>query len=64
MGFCYIRNARRDFLSLYETLSPHQAPRPTAFCLSQPIAEAMRAAGFQAAPRQAESEALLALLAV
>ena len=61
----YSRRSAVIFLSLYETLSPHQAPRPTAFCLSQPIAEAMRAAGFQAvAPRQAESEALLALLAV
>jgi uroporphyrinogen-III synthase len=53
------------FLSLYEALSPHHAPRPTAYCLSQPIAEAMRAGGFEAvAPRQADSEALLALLAV
>ena len=61
----YSQRSAVIFLSLYETLSPHQAPRPTAFCLSPPIADAMRAAGFQAmAPRRAESEALLALLAV
>ena len=61
----YSQRSAVIFLSLYEALSPHQAPRPTAYCLSQPIAEAMRAAGFEGlAPTKAESAALLALLAV
>jgi uroporphyrinogen-III synthase len=38
--------------------------RPKAYCLSPPIAAAMRAAGFEAvAPHYADSEALLGLLA-
>ena len=61
----YSQRSAVIFLSLYQALSPHQAPRPTAYCLSQPIAEAMRAAGFEGlAPTKAESAALLALLAV
>ena len=61
----YSQRSAEIFLSLYEALTPLQTTRPIAYCLSQPIAKAMRAAGFVVeAPRHAESAALLALLAV
>ena len=61
----YSQRSAMIFLSLYAALSPHHAPRPTAYCLSQPIADAMRSAGFEAlAPPQVDSTALIALLAV
>lgn len=61
----YSQRSAEIFLSLYAALNPLQTTRPIAYCLSQPIAKAMRAAGFVVeAPRHAESAALLALLAV
>ena len=61
----YSQRSAVIFLALYEALPQHEASRPTAYCLSQPIAQVMRAAGFEAvAPNTPDSAALLALLAV
>ena len=61
----YSQRSAMIFAALYEALPSHDAPRPTAYCLSEPIAEAMRAAGFTAtAPPQADGAALMAMLAV
>jgi uroporphyrinogen-III synthase len=61
----YSQRSAMIFAALYDALPSHEAPRPTAYCLSEPIAEAMRAAGFAAtAPPQADGAALMAMLAV
>lgn len=61
----YSQRSAAIFLALYAALPPHQAPRPTAYCLSQPIADTLIEAGFAArAPADADAAALLGLLAV
>lgn len=67
----YSQRSADIFCALYAALAAdlgatadNVLTRPKAYCLSPPIAAAMRAAGFEAvAPHHADSEALLGLLA-
>ncbi|MCH1568783.1 MAG: uroporphyrinogen-III synthase [Alphaproteobacteria bacterium] len=61
----YSQRSADIFCALFAALNPPPSRRPKAYCLSEPIAQAMRAADFEAiAPPDADSDALIALLSV